>query len=254
MKKLICMLLIAALCCAITPALAEEIGALGDVTITPSAEKGLSLDFEGEAPERSTGDELIAKTDDIKAAEDDVTRAGTTDTVTISGNQYTVATPYNVTFNYTAPAGTYVLTQDYVQQAALFAQFYNDPQAAYNSFVQSKVHLNMYDPNTRTDVYLRVCDTPLAQQFPNANMLTVDQATSIVEFMFTRPEYFLNCTEAVFGWAGGNVWFVGDARSTTGEIVLSTFVNGHEVWENVKANSDAQYDKVIEMLNCLTIS
>ena len=254
MKKLICMLLIAALCCALAPAMAEEIGALGDVTVTPAAEKGLSLDVEGEAPERSAGDELIAKVDGAKAAEDDVTRAGTTDTVTISGNQYTVVTPYNVTFNYTAPAGTYVLTQDYVQQAALFAQFYNDPQAAYNGFVQGKVHLNMYDPGTRTDVYLRVCDTPLAQQFPNANMLTAEQATAIAEFMFTRTEYFANCTEAVFGWAGGNIWFVGDARSTTGEIVLSTFVNGHEVWENVKANSDAQYDKVIEMLNCLTIS
>ena len=253
MKKLICMLLIAALCCAVVPALAEEIGALGDVTVTPSAEKGLGLDVENEAPERNAETDLIAKSDDIKAAEDDATRAGAGDTVTISGNQYTVITPYNVTFSYTAPAGTYVLTQDYVQQASLFAQFYSDPQAAYNNFVQNKVHLNMYDPATRTDVYLRVCDTPLAQQFPNANALTAEQATAIVEFMFTRPEYFQNCTEAVFGWAGGNVWFVGDARTTTGEIVLSTFVNGHEVWENVKATTDAQYDKVIEMLNCLTV-
>ena len=43
MKKLLCMLLIAALCCAVIPAMAEEtdIGALGSVTVTPSAEKGL---------------------------------------------------------------------------------------------------------------------------------------------------------------------------------------------------------------------
>ena len=255
MKKLLCMLLIAALCCAVVPTLAEEtdIGALGSVTVTPSAEKSFGIALEGDMPERSLLDDSIAKADIGKAA-DDVTRATTSDSVSISGNQFTVRTPYNVTFSYTAPSGVYVLTQDYNQQRDLFNQFYNDPQGVCNQFIERGMHINMYDAASRVDVYLYLYDTPVAAAFPNANSMSSADAEALVGYMFTDSGYFLNCTEAVFGWAGGNVWFVGDGRTVDGYVVLCTFVNGREIYSRVKVSSDSEYNTIIRLLENLTIS
>ena len=94
----------------------------------------------------------------------------------------------------------------------------------------------------------------MASLFPNANSMTEENIVFLINYFFTQEDYFGSCTEATYGYAGGNVWMIGDARSTMQRIYLCTHVNGLEVWGVVSAKTDADYNAVIDMLYSLVIN
>ena len=250
-KHLICLLLVAALCLGAC-AFAEE--AIKSLPEQLSGEAGEARSFSvDEAPERVGGDDEAKQiTDALPQAEAD--KAISTDLVLITNNDYMVMIPGGLTFRYRAPGNVYVLTQDLNQQSALFAACYASPQEAADHFINTNMHCNIYDDSTGLDIYLRVYITSLGISVGNAGALTNEEAMRIADSMLSSDEYMRNCTDVSYGWAGGNMWFVGDRRSVDNTVVLCTFVGGQEIFSTVRATTDADYNRIVDLLEYLTIS
>ena len=261
MKKVLCLTLAFAMLACCFPAFAEiaDVETTNRVVINPDEpadiseiSKALESAEEIAAPERPASLDQYKK--EINGEETDPSRAVTGDSVFISGNSYTVMLPGALTFHYTAPSNVLVLTQDIIQQSSLYSNLYQNPKQICDSFIQEGMHLNLYDINTKTDMYFYVYCSSLANVYSNANNLTEQEAVYIINYLGTMDDYFRPCTEAIYGYAGGNVWLIGDARSTVQKLFLCTFVNGLEVWGVVPAKTDAEYNAVIDMLDTLVIN
>ena len=261
MRKVLCFILasVMTMCCFSALAEAAETEKLNTVVITPDGTddfseitKKLGTDSIT-VPDRPSAIDSYTK-DIQEETEENVTKAATKDTVVINGNTYTVMLGNAMTFHYVAPSNVIVLTQDLAQQSALYAQIYKNPKQVVDSFIQEGMHLNLFDKNTNADAYFYVYASDTAKVFPNANVLTEEEAVYIIKYFFSLDDYFGHCKEATYGYAGGNVWLIGDARSTVERIFLCTFVNGLEVWGVVPAKTDAQYNAVVDMLNYLSIN
>ena len=205
------------------------------------------------APERPSGIEEYEK----KAAgpaDEGTTKAVTGDIVSINENSYNVILPCGMTFSYIAPgSNVYALTQDLLKQSALYNQFYKSPKEQADKFISQGMHFNIYDSANDVDIYLYVFTSDIASLYANSNRLTVDEVEYIINYMFTDAGYFKDCSSADYGWVGGNVWMVGDARSTGNGAKLCAFVGGLEIFGYTNVKTDAQYNRMLELLENLTI-
>ena len=253
MKKLISLLLVAAMLCLGACAFAEgTLRGLSD-QIVPEGEARTFNPDDLEAPERAIDGDPEPKMA-FEEMPEDASKALTGDVVIIAGNSYTALLPNGLCFRYNAPENVIVLTQDLSQQNTLYTMCYQSPSEVNNHFISDGMHFNIYDRTYGTDIYLYVCNSQLASLYGNSNSLTTDEADYIANYMLTDKDYMLNCSDIVYGWAGGNVWFLGDRRAYDGKIVLSTFVGGMEIYSYVSAATDADYNRLVDLLDCLTIS
>ena len=253
MKKLVSLLLVAAILCLGGCAFAEStLRGLSDQPMPEGETRTFNPD-DLEAPERAIDGDPEPKAAFEEIPEDE-TKAISSDVVVINGNNYTVLLPEGLCFRFNAPANVVVLTQDLYQQSTLYSVCYQSPSSVNNDFISSGMHFNIYDNARGTDIYLYVCRSQLARLYNDSSTLSDDEANYLANYMLTDKDYMLNCSDIVYGWAGGNVWFVGDRRAYDGRVVLSTFVGGMEVYSYVKATTDADYNNIVDLLNCLTIS
>ena len=182
------------------------------------------------------------------------TRASTrSDIVEIDGNQYGIITGENIGIAYEAPnSSIYVLTQDYIHQADLFASFYNDPLAAAMEFVEDGTHLNIYDNVSNVDIYVDISVANWANMFPETAEMT-DSEIEIIQDYFVRNG-FDDATTVTFGVAGGNSYFYYDCSASDGYVYLFTSVGGYQIRIYYAASSQAQVERGLELLNGLTIT
>lgn len=262
MKKTLCLALslVLSVCCFSAFAEAEipETEEINMVVVTPDGSSDFSEIVNKLGTDTITAPERPAEVDSFSkdasaGGDEDVSKAVTADTVTINGNSYTVQLPGVMTFHYTAPSNVLVLTQDVAQQSALFASLYQNPKQAADNFINNSMHLNLYDTNTGADLFLFVYRTDVASVYTNSNNLTVDEAEYLIKYFFSLDSYFGKCPEATYGYAGGNVWLIGDATSTLQKVFFVAFVNGFEVWGELMSANPDRYNAAIDMLNTLII-
>lgn len=256
MKKLISLLLAALLCLGACACAEGAIKSLPEQILEDAGDGEAARLFdpdEVEAPERAgIGDVEEKKAiGEAPAAED---KAITSDIVFVNNNDYTVLLPIGLTFHYRAPSDVYVFTQDLAQQSALYAACYSSPREVVDHFIDSGMHCDIYDDASGVDIFLHVYNTSLAALYGNSGSLTGEEADYLASYMLTSGDYMLNCSEIVYGWDGGNMWFVGDRCAYDGTVVLCTFVGGYEVFGVVKAGGVAEYNRIIDLLDYLTIS
>ena len=261
MRKALCILLTVAMTVCCLSALAEEPETvkLNPVVVVPDEAEDFSeiakkIGIDSiTPPSRPTAIDSYTK-DITEETDENITKAVTGDTVNINGNYYKVMLGNVLTFQYTAPSNVIVLTQDLARQSALYAQLYKNPKQTADSFIAEGMHLNLYDIRTYADAYFYVYESDISKAYWDSNLLTDDEAVHIIRYFFTLDDYFGFCKDATYGYAGGNVWLIGDARATTGKIFLCAFVNGLEIWGVVQAKTDEQYNALVDMLSCLSIS
>ena len=262
MKKLLCLALslVLSVCCfsAFAETEVPETEKINMVVVTPDGSSDFSEIINKLGTDTITAPERPAEIDSFSkgataGGDEDVSKAVTVDTVTITGNSYTIQVPGVMTFHYTAPSNVLVLTQDVVQQSALYASLYQNPKEMADTFINNYMHLNLYDTNTGADLYLFLYQSDIANVYRNSNNLTVDEAEYLIKYFFTLDSYFGKCSEATFGYAGGNVWLIGDATSTLQKVFFVAFVNGYEVWGELPSANADKFNAVVDMLSTLII-
>ena len=151
------------------------------------------------------------------------------DSVVISGNSYSVVTPEGIAITYTAPnSNVYCLTQDLANQYPLYDAFYSSPVSICAQFIDTGMHLNIFDVSTQSDVYVFVSSADWAN-------LSDVEANIVMDYL---TQYAISgVQDATVGTAGDNIYFY---VRTADEVYLVTSVNGYQVYVCFAApNQDA---------------
>lgn len=230
MKKLLAVLLALVLCFACVPgAFAEEAALADDNSLMDPAV-------------------IVAK------SEEAAKKASTlSDMVEISENGYAVITGEGLGVAYVLPSDlVYVLTQDYLHQADVYARFYEDPLSIASGFIQNGMHLNVYDPINDVDLYVYITPSDWAALYPNTDNLS-DNDVEFLQAYFNRNGGS-GARNTVYGGAGGNKWFFFDFSNTNGLVYLMGSVSGYQIKVEYSAKTDAQVSRGLELLEGLTIT
>ena len=195
-------------------------------------------------------------TKDDPAKSDDLQLKGTLtqDVVTINGNSYKVVLPSGVTMEFTANGNCIALTQDLIQQSDLFVRLYQNPAEVIDRWINSELHLNIFDTDTKLDLYIHAAPSSLAVIYPDSSRLEEEEANHIIEFMKGQPRYFQGASDVACGWIGKNVWFLGDMRAVDGTVTLVSFVGGQEIYAYARIESEVQYSSLLAHLENLVIT
>ena len=111
------------------------------------------------------------------------------------------------------------------QQALLYPLFYSgNVTAKANEFVENGMHLNIYDPESETDIYLYTEESLVASIVPNLSAMSEDDV-EVVQY-YLKDSFFDGANSVTAGMIGNNLWIFGD-YGTAGLMV--TFVNGIQV-------------------------
>jgi len=239
---------------------AGESAAAGDVPVEKKIEIGIdpskpvTKEIDPDkitAPDRPKNLDAFAK-NEIQAG--DMTKAVTSDTVLINGDSYMVILKNGPTFTYSVPDnGVYVFTQDLAQQSSLFNKFCKNPKETADSFISDGMHFDIYDDINNIDLYLFVYTSDLSNVFVDTNDMTVNEIEYVINYMFTQDAYFAKCSSADYGWMGGNVWMLADGRSTGNGVLMCAFVGGLEIWGIANITTDDQYNRLISLMQNLTV-
>ncbi len=207
MKKLFCLLL----ACAMLLSL-NAFASADDVDL-----KSALADLEIEAPEFEEPE---------KAVLDRAALAQTTDKVVVTDMGVKVTTTEGVCLSYTYPnENVLCITQDLEQQSWLYMCFYsNNMNSVASDFIADGMHLNVFDLETETDIYIYSAASDLAKVVPNLSVLSDDDVLVVQDAM--QKYYFADANSVSVGTVGRNLWFFADYGS--GGYLL-TFVNGCEV-------------------------
>ena len=150
----------------------------------------------------------------------------TTDKVTLSETGVEVETEDGLLLSFTYPTENVVcLTQDIMQQSLMYLLFYSDNVTSVaDDFVREGMHLNIYDYETGTDIYLYTCTSGFSELLQNISVYSDDDILIVQQAL--ADNYFADADSVSVGMVGGNLWFFADYSS--GGLLL-TFVNGQEV-------------------------
>ena len=175
-----------------------------------------------------------------------------TDVVEIDGDNYAVLTPEGIGIAYQkASDSVVVLTQDYVQQADAFAEFYENPIAAVANFIEYDCHLNIYDKDTGTDIYVTVSEGDWQQYYPDSENLTDAEVQSIM--MYLESCGLAEASAKTYGLAGGNSYFFFDCSNTDGLVFMYAAVGGYCVRVHFNASNSDEVVHGLELIDNLTV-
>ena len=150
----------------------------------------------------------------------------TTDKVSLTSESAMIETEDGLRISYIFPSEHIVcLTQDLQQQALLYLLFYSgNVTAKANEFVENGMHLNIYDLESETDIYLYTEESLVASIVPNLSAMSEDDV-EVVQY-YLKDSFFDGANSVTAGMIGNNLWIFGD-YGTAGLMV--TFVNGIQV-------------------------
>ena len=150
----------------------------------------------------------------------------TTDEVTLTDTGVLVLTEDGLLIAYERPTdNVVVLTQDLDQQTLLYLLLYSSGlKAKAAKYIEDGIHLNIYDFDSGTDIYLYTEETVLSMLVPNLTAMSEDDVAVIQNYL--KNNEFDEADSITAGMIGNNLWFFAD-YGTMGAMV--TFVNGIQV-------------------------
>lgn len=173
------------------------------------------------------------------------------DLVEIDGDRFAVLTAESIGIAYEREnSGIYVLTQDYIRQAELFADFYDDPLNAVMEFVELGIHLNVYDNESGIDIYVSVYEMDWCSDYPNTEEITEDEA----ELMLMLMAYdFSDKVNSSFRKIGNIHYFVFDECEASEHVFLYASVGGHLIRIDYATEEKWQVERGLELLENLIV-
>ncbi len=162
----------------------------------------------------------------VFASAADSTAVRTADEVTITDAGVLILTEDGLTISYEPPTENVVaVTQDLDQQTLLYLLLYSSNlKAKAEEYIEDGIHLNIYDFDSGTDIFLYTEETVLSMLVPNLTAMSEDDVAVIQNFL--KNNEFEGADSITAGMIGNNLWFFAD-YGTMG--VLVTFVNGMQV-------------------------
>ena len=168
--------------------------------------------------------------DDFSAGEDrienSVETGKTTDEVTILEDSVRILTEDGLSISYVRPTQNVVtLTQDLEQQTLLYLLFYsNNLRAKAAEYIEEGMHLNVYDLDSDTDIYIYTEATLLSSLAPNLTAMSEDDVVVIQNYLKNNDLAGANSVTA--GMIGSNLWIFADYGTAA---IMLTFVNGIQI-------------------------
>ena len=233
MKKAFCLVLAAVM--------------LLSVNAFASAESGLETTLSG----IDVGTSQLSSAPAEKKTMDRADLTQTTDVISLTDSSIVIRTADGLYFSYVCPSEYVVsLSQDVMQQANLYLTFYPSNmtgQAA--SFIEEGMHLNIFDFETGTDIYLYTFSSPLSQALQNLTSYS-ETDVKVVESLLT-DSWFEDANSVTTGMIGNNLWIFGD-YGKGGDML--TFVNGMCIECVMYYGDGAGASTALNLLNNLTIA
>lgn len=162
----------------------------------------------------------------VFASAADSTAVRTADEVTITDAGVLILTEDGLAISYEPPTENVVaVTQDLDQQTLLYLLLYSSNlKAKAEEYIEDGIHLNIYDFDSGTDIFLYTEETVLSMLVPNLTAMSEDDVAVIQNFL--KNNEFEGADSITAGMIGNNLWFFAD-YGTMG--VMVTFVNGMQV-------------------------
>lgn len=162
----------------------------------------------------------------VFASAADSTLVRTADEVTITDAGVLILTEDGLAISYEPPTENVVaVTQDLDQQTLLYLLLYSSNlKAKAEEYIEDGIHLNIYDFDSGTDIFLYTEETVLSMLVPNLTAMSEDDVAVIQNFL--KNNEFEGADSITAGMIGNNLWFFAD-YGTMG--VMVTFVNGMQV-------------------------
>lgn len=162
----------------------------------------------------------------VFASADDSTAVRSTDQVTVTDAGVLILTEDGLAISYACPTeNVAAVTQDLDQQTLLYLLLYSSGlKAKAAKYVEDGIHLNIYDFDSGTDIYLYTEETVLSMLVPNLTAMSEDDVAVIQNYL--KNNEFDEADSITAGMIGNNLWFFAD-YGTMGAMV--TFVNGIQV-------------------------
>lgn len=162
----------------------------------------------------------------VFASAADSTAVRTADEVTITDAGVLILTEDGLAISYEPPTENVVaVTQDLDQQTLLYLLLYSSNlKAKAEEYIEDGIHLNIYDFDSGTDIFLYTEETVLSMLVPNLTAMSEDDVAVIQNFL--KNNEFEGADSITAGMIGNNLWFFAD-YGTMGAMV--TFVNGMQV-------------------------
>ncbi len=162
----------------------------------------------------------------VFASADESTAVRTTDEVTVTDAGVLILTEDGLAISYACPTeNVAAVTQDLDQQTLLYLLLYSSGlKAKAAKYIEDGIHLNIYDFDSGTDIYLYTEETVLSMLVPNLTAMSEDDVAVIQNYL--KNNEFDEADSITAGMIGNNLWFFAD-YGTMG--VMVTFVNGIQV-------------------------
>ncbi len=175
----------------------------------------------------------------------------TTDVVSLTDSSIVIRTADGLYFSYVCPSENVVaLSQDVMQQANLYLTFYpNNMTGQAAEFIEQGMHLDIFDFDTQTDIFLFASATTLSLALQNLTSYS-EADVKVVESMLAES-WFEGANSVTTGMIGNNLWIFGD-YGTGGYMV--TFVNGLCIECIMNYGGGTGASTALALLNNLTIA
>ena len=150
----------------------------------------------------------------------------TTDEVTLTDTGVLVLTEDGLLIAYERPTdNVVVLTQDLDQQTLLYLLlFSSNLRAKAAEFIEQGIHLDIYDFDSGTDIFIYTEETLMSMLVPNLTAMSEDDVAVIQNYL--KKTEFEGANSVTADMIGNNLWFFGD-YGTAG--IMLTFVNGIQI-------------------------
>lgn len=160
------------------------------------------------------------------ASADYDTAVRTTDEVTITDTGVLVLTEDGLAISYERPTeNVAAVTQDLEQQTLAYLLLYSsNVRAKAAEYIEQGIHLDIYDFDTGTDIFVYTEETLLSMLVPNLNAMSEDDVDVIMNYL--KNNDLQGADSITAGMIGSNLWLFADYGTAA---IMVTFVNGIQV-------------------------
>ena len=141
----------------------------------------------------------------VFASADDSTAVRTTDEVTVTDAGVLILTEDGLAISYACPTeNVAAVTQDLDQQTLLYLLLYSSGlKAKAAKYIEDGIHLNIYDFDSGTDIYLYTEETVLSMLVPNLTAMSEDDVAVIQNYL--KNNEFDEADSITAGMIGNNI-------------------------------------------------
>ena len=142
------------------------------------------------------------------------------------------------------------MTQDLDQQTLVYLLlFSSNVRAKAAEFIEDGIHLNIYDFDSGTDIFIYTEETVLSMLVPNLNAMSEDDVDVIMNYL--KNNDLQGADSITAGMIGNNLWLFADYGTAA---IMVTFVNGIQIDCIFAYADDSGPITGLTLLNGLTVS